>query len=578
MNKLSKFSKLIYVLKTISGYKFFYLIFLMLFLAVMELFSVGLILPLLNSLYDDSFYNLFNQFSYFKNNFNINKKSFELFLFSTLLSAYLIKFLLYIYFSYLQNTYIMNIHYKTSKHIFKKYLYADYFFHIKNNTSVLIKSLKEEVRVFIFGVLMQSAIFILEFFVLILFLTFLFWYNFQITSVIVSLILIVLLIYISLIKKNIKKIGKNRFFFDQSYLQIMMEGFSSIKDIKLLALENEFINNLSKNLKKYTLSQRNFQVYQTFPKQMIELIAISILIIILIISKLNNVSINNLIITIGVYGVSAIRLMPMFSRLVSCYQQISFNHKTIDTIYSELKSSKLNYLKKNTTTKQINEKFKFKTISFENINFKYPNTKKYIFKKLNVEIKKGDKIGIFGESGIGKSTFADLITGLVKPDRGKVKFNGNDINNQIQEIRQKISYSQQNTCILDDTIIKNIILNKNKDLKLLNKISNIVQLKNFVKTSKNFRKGTGEKGIKISGGQKQRISLARSLYRKPDILILDEATNALDEKNEKAFFDNLLNNYPNITLIIISHNKKILSRCENIYEIKNSNIYKLKNK
>ena len=122
MNKLSKFSKLIYVLKTISGYKFFYLIFLMLFLAVMELFSVGLILPLLNSLYDDSFYNLFNKFSYFKNNFNINKKSFELFLFSTLLSAYLIKFLLYIYFSYLQNTYIMNIHYKTSKHIFKKYL------------------------------------------------------------------------------------------------------------------------------------------------------------------------------------------------------------------------------------------------------------------------------------------------------------------------------------------------------------------------------------------------------------------------------------------------------------------------
>ena len=96
MNKLSKFSKLIYVLKTISGYRFFYLIFLMLFLAVMELFSVGLILPLLNSLYDDSFYNLFNKFSYFKNNFNINKKSFELFLFSTLLSAYLIKFY-YIY-------------------------------------------------------------------------------------------------------------------------------------------------------------------------------------------------------------------------------------------------------------------------------------------------------------------------------------------------------------------------------------------------------------------------------------------------------------------------------------------------
>ena len=167
MYKTSKLKKLIYVLRSVSGYKFFYLILLMFFLALMELFSVGLILPLLNSLYDDSFYNIFNKFNFFKNNFNLDKKSFELFLFSTLLSAYLIKFLLYIYFSYLQNTYIMNIHYNTSKQIFKKYLYADYFFHIKNNTSILIKSLKEEVRVFIFGVLMQSAIFILEFFVLI---------------------------------------------------------------------------------------------------------------------------------------------------------------------------------------------------------------------------------------------------------------------------------------------------------------------------------------------------------------------------------------------------------------------------
>ena len=135
-----------------------------------------------------------------------------------------------------------------------------------------------------------------------------------------------------------------------------------------------------------------------------------------------------------------------------------------------------------------------------------------------------------------------------------------------------------NTCILDDTIIKNIILNKPKNSKLLNKVSSIVQLKSFVKSIKNYKKSTGEKGIKISGGQKQRISLARALYRNPEILILDESTNALDEKNEKLFFDNLFKCYPDITLIIISHNKKVLSRCNYIYEIKNSKFFKVKSK
>tara|TARA_Y100001970_G_C14253767_1_gene873648 strand:+ start:2709 stop:4364 length:1656 start_codon:yes stop_codon:yes gene_type:complete len=543
----------------------------MLCLAIFELFSVGLLLPILNSLFNDSLFDLYINQNFFELNFLQDKRNFELFLFVLLLLAYFFKFLFYIFFSYLQNTYLLNVHYKTSRLIYKKYLDADYYFHIKNNVSTLIKNLKDEVEIFIFGVLMQSAIFILEIFVLVIFTIFLLWYNFQITLLIMSTMLFVISIYILFIRKKLKKIGKNRFFFEQNYLQIIVESLTSIKDIKLLSLENAFFNNLSKNLKKFNLAQRNFHVFQTFPKQIIELVAIFVFIIILIFSKINEYSLNNIIVTIGIFGASAIRIMPMFVRLVSCYQQISFHHKTIDTIYAELNSSirEGNLTKKKTIKNKIKN---FDKISFENVTFRYPNSKNHIFKDLNLQINKGDKIGIFGDSGIGKSTLVDLLTGLVFPSKGVIKINGYNINERIIDLRRLVSYSQQNTCILNESILKNIILNKPKDLQLLKKVSKITQLKNFVSTNSNFKLSTGEKGKKISGGQKQRLSLARSIYRQPELLILDESTNAMDSNTEKAFFDELLINYPKITLIIISHNKKVLKRCKKIYEIKNKKI------
>ncbi len=570
-NISSKTIKLFKILKEISGYKFFYLTLLMFFLAGMELFSVGLLLPILNSFFDDSLFLFFQENNFFVFEKINSKENFNLVLLLILILAYFFKFILYIFFNFLQNYYVMDVYYKTSKIILRRYLNEDYFFYIKNNTSILIKNLKEEVRLFIFGVLMQTAIFILEIFVLILFLIFLLWFNFKVTISILILFIIVVSVYILTVRTNIKKLGKYRFNYEQKYLNEIIESFSFIKDIKLLSLEKYFLDSSLKSLKTYTNSQRSFNILQVFPRQIIEISSITFFISFLIIATLNGIEITSLFVTLGVYGASAMRLMPMFSRIVSSYQQISFNHKTVDTIYKEIKK-----VRQKTSLKNKNKITKFKLIKFENVNFKYPNSKNKILNSSNIEIKKGEKIAIVGESGIGKSTIADILTGLIKPNSGKIKIDNKNIVNNSEMFRDITSYSQQNVCLLNSTIIKNIVLDNKINVEKLRKVSKVAMLEKLIFDKSRSKNLVGESGKKLSGGQKQRISIARALYRDPEILILDESTNALDKKNEKNFYKNLKKYYPKLTLIIITHNLQMLSNCDKVYELKKGKLNRIK--
>ena len=191
---------------------------------------------------------------------------------------------------------------------------------------------------------------------------------------------------------------------------------------------------------------------------------------------------------------------------------------------------------------------------FSNIHFKYPE-KEAIINKLNLEIKKNDKICIFGESGSGKSTLLDIISGLIEPSSGDILLNGHIIKNPIEKI--KIGFIPQDVFIYDSNIVKNITLDFNMcnlDQNLLDSSIKAAQLNDL------FDKGnienniiTGQSGKKISGGQKQRIGIARALYHNFEILLLDEFTNSLDKENEKKIF-NLVSSL-NKTIICVTHNK-----------------------
>jgi ABC-type bacteriocin/lantibiotic exporter with double-glycine peptidase domain len=197
----------------------------------------------------------------------------------------------------------------------------------------------------------------------------------------------------------------------------------------------------------------------------------------------------------------------------------------------------------------------------------------------NLIINRGDKIGIYGESGSGKSTVVDLIIGLLDPTNGKILVDGKDIKKNKKQWFKIIGYVPQNIFLNDDDIKSNITFydtKNNIDFKKYNEVIKIAQLEALIldENSKDNH-NVGERGMQLSGGQRQRIGLARSLYKKSEILIFDEPTNALDEKNETNFLNSIFSLKSNNTIIIISHKKNTLKKCNRIFTIKNKKILEI---
>ncbi len=221
-----------------------------------------------------------------------------------------------------------------------------------------------------------------------------------------------------------------------------------------------------------------------------------------------------------------------------------------------------------------------------NISYKYKNLKdsdvhsNKIIKNLNLKIKKGSKIGIFGNSGCGKSTLLDIITGLIIPDDGQLIVEGKNLKQGADIIgwQKNISYVHQKSSFFNDTIKNNIIVSRTEFNENFYKTITEMTLVNILIEKKYNNEDTliGDSGSKLSGGEKQKIAIARSLYKDSNLIILDEATNALDETTEIQILENIFKNLKEKTIIVVSHNKNILKFCETIYQLKNGSINSIK--
>jgi ATP-binding cassette, subfamily B, bacterial PglK len=203
-------------------------------------------------------------------------------------------------------------------------------------------------------------------------------------------------------------------------------------------------------------------------------------------------------------------------------------------------------------------KIKFeKRIILENINFRH-NSNQTLIENLNLVINKYDKIIILGESGSGKSTFIDILTGLIKPDRGTIKLDNIKIDkNNLKTYQKKISLITQNIFLEEGTLLKNIT-NTNKkidvDFKHLKRCCEISEISNFINKNKDkYQMYISHNGNNLSGGQKQRIAIAKALYRNSDILIFDETTSEIDVKIEKKLLNNFSKHLKNKTIILVTH-------------------------
>ena len=561
--------------------KTFLLLFAVLIGVLLEMLSIGLIIPIL-TLMSEQGANRFIDVEKFASFFPFvsisDHKDMVFFSIYLLLIVYFLKTFFLTYLLWFQSKFVNNLHSDISFRIFKTYLFQDYIFHIKKNSSELIQNATKEIEYFVNAFFLSLIIFITEVLIIIGISIVLFIIEPLGFSVILILFGGSSFIFSKFIKKSLKKWGEQRNFHQTLAIQHIQQGLRNIKDVKILGKEIEFAEYFRFHMNKFTKLEANLLFLKHLPKHILELIGVAALVVAITIFIMMDYNLSNILITVGVFAAAALKILPSTNRIINTFIMMRYSYVSVNMTYRDLS---LNY-KKIETEKKENVKLKFKeNIKLDKVSYKYPDNGKLILNNINLIIRNNSTVGIVGESGSGKTTFIDLIIGILKPTNGKILIDDENIYEKNRLWQNNIGYIPQFIYLTDDTIRRNIAFGiKDEEIDEVKIKSAILtsQMGRFIEdlTLKENTK-VGELGVTLSGGQRQRIGIARALYNNPNLLVMDEATNALDEETEKEIMNSIYLMKGKKTILMSSHKKSILERCDKIFKFENGMITSLTN-
>jgi ABC-type multidrug transport system fused ATPase/permease subunit len=277
------------------------------------------------------------------------------------------------------------------------------------------------------------------------------------------------------------------------------------------------------------------------------------------------------------FAVAAIRLMPSANRVISSMNTMQFNNKAFDKVYEILfEEEKDRKSKGREQVARMEELSLHDLVEVQDLSFRFDGAEKWLYQHANLYIPKGESVALIGTTGSGKTTMADLILGLLRPQEGTITVDGISIRLNPKKWSKMVGYIPQNIYLCDDTIKANIAYGlKDADIdetKVWQTLEQ-AQLADFVTSlPENINTKVGEAGVRLSGGQRQRIGIARALYFDPEFLVMDEATSALDNDTEKAIMDAIDALAGEKTLLIIAHRLTTIKKCNMVYRIENGKV------
>ena len=532
--------------------------------ALLELLSIAIVIPLTTIILSEDIIIFRKKINFFNSD---NILFYGIFF---IIGLYSIKSLYLIFFNYWRTYFVSNLTKHFNIRLFSKYLSQEYVFFLKSSVPSLVKNLNL-VQNFVINI-DQFAILVTEITILLTFFAFLFFYNPYISFMLILVILSLSFIYLKFFLPVHGLSGIKRQVSTQNLYNNFVDPIKAVKDIKIVGTEKYFIDNFNFSSITFCDSLRKHEFTSSIPKVLIEFFLVVIFMITVAGMYVLNYKTNEIIIYLSLFAFIGFKFIPSINKIIFSITHLKFYLPLSKVILKDLNLKEHNFfLNQKEIIKYNNE------INIKNLSFLYNNTSNYILKKINLKIKKNEVIGIIGETGSGKSTFINILLGLLKPTKGQILIDDELVNLNSLAWRAKIGFVSQKINLLNNTIEHNVLLGRDvkKFKNNIVKSLKISQSYNFLKKYKNFLNyKIGEDGNKLSGGQAQRLAIARSVLENPDILIFDEPTSSLDKITEDKLIRSLKSLVKNKTVIISSHNNNILKICNNIYEFKNKKIYK----
>jgi ABC-type multidrug transport system fused ATPase/permease subunit len=310
---------------------------------------------------------------------------------------------------------------------------------------------------------------------------------------------------------------------------------------------------------------------QQLPRLWLELLAIAGLAILVISMLAQGRALEALLPTLGLFAAAAFRLMPSVNRVLTSVSSLRYALPVIHTVHAELELTAPEATKARVAIMAFREELKV-----QNIAYAYPGAHDAALKEISLFVRCGESVGIIGGSGAGKSTLVDILLGLLTPDSGEVRVDGQDIQHALRGWQDQIGYVPQSIFLTDDTLIRNVAFglpSRQIDTAAVWRAIRAAQLEEFVQTlPQGLDTMVGERGVRLSGGQRQRIGIARALYHDPAMLVLDEATSSLDTATERGVMQAVRALHGAKTTLIVAHRLSTVQHCDRLYRLEHGRV------
>jgi ABC-type multidrug transport system fused ATPase/permease subunit len=452
------------------------------------------------------------------------------------------------------------------------YLRKPYEFHINQNSSELEANVLSETQHVVLQLYRPLANLIASLISIVFTLALLFYIDFLVTLSTVVIFGLFYGVVVFYTKRSLKILGEQRHRQNQMAFKHASEALKGIKDVKVNSLENSYLNKYGKSAKIMSDSMIKAQVLGESPSFLLQgLTFFGMIVLVLILVDLDGLfvvngvnGVNELIPILGVFAFAGQRIIPELQRVYQGYSQLQYAQKSALVIHHAL--SELIEEEHNQFQGEISLPNKL-DISIQGLSYKFPHAETLALDNINLEIPFGSKVGLIGVSGAGKTTFVDILLGLLKPTSGSVLIGGSSLIHEemIRWWRTQCCYMPQDTYLTDGTISDNVVYGSCSELNISRVKEAVTNATLGEFTERNgLETRVGEKGVQLSGGQRQRIGLARVFYKNTKIVVLDEATSALDNSTERKVLSNMGQGLGQSTVFLIAHRLSTVRNCDTI--------------
>ena len=379
-------------------------------------------------------------------------------------------------------------------------------------------------------------------------------------------------IYDYFFKNKIKQYGEDANKQSTKIVKGVHEGIEGLKEIRVLGKERFFYQIVKKGAIGFKNSMIEAQTISQAPRYILDVLLIAFVVLFVFIFSGKKED-ELLIPMLGMFGVAAMRIAPSINQIIVSLGHLRFGRHGVSLLYKDIKKIKASgiYNKDNSKCTPNYKYEEFRSLEIKSVSFKYEDMQTYAIRKISLNIKAGDSIGIIGPSGSGKTTLIDLLLGLLNPQEGNIFYNDSNVKDDYSQYLSQIAYLPQQVFMSDNTLLSNVALgtkSEDIDISKVNYALDKASLSSFVKQLPlGLDTVMGERGVRLSGGQRQRVALARAFYYDRSILVMDESTSALDHNTEQEIINEIKELKGKKTMIVIAHRFTTIQHCDRIYKL-----------